>query len=468
MKDHYDIAVVGAGPAGMAAATVASEQGASVLLLDELPEAGGQIYRAVARQPIKDQKILGDDYYQGRSLVEVLANSSVEYVGGATVWQVSQEKEIGVSKDGVARLLTADQVILATGAQERPFPVPGWTLPGVMTVGGAQVLLKSSGMAVPDAVFAGTGPLLYLVAYQYLKAGISIRAILDTTPRSNLLGALPHLPAALLDIGTLMKGKRWIARLRAAGIPFIKNVKKLKLVGENSVEGVEYLHRNTWCKLDTEHVFLHQGVVPNVNMAMAAGCTHLWSDRQLCWHPLTDDWAETDVPGIAIAGDGVGIGGARAAEYRGRIAAYGALHRSGRLNKMERDHRVEPSRRALAGEMRIRPFLDAMFRPSDNFRIPEEADTIVCRCEEVSAGTIRDSIDLGCAGPNQLKSFSRCGMGPCQGRFCGLTVSEMIAQTRCVPVGEVGAFRLRPPVKPLMLAELADLAVAATTKPGLD
>ena len=183
MKDHYDIAIIGAGPAGMTAATVAGNHGASVLLVDEQPEAGGQIYRAVGSQTIKDINIRGPDYYIGRGLVSALRGSGVETINGATVWQVSEDREIGVSRDGVARLIKADQVIIATGAQERPFPVPGWTLPGVMNAGGAQVLLKSSGVAMPDAVFIGTGPLLYLVAYQYLKAGVAIRAILDTTPR---------------------------------------------------------------------------------------------------------------------------------------------------------------------------------------------------------------------------------------------------------------------------------------------
>jgi NADPH-dependent 2,4-dienoyl-CoA reductase/sulfur reductase-like enzyme len=466
MKDHYDIAIVGAGPAGMAAAAVAARQGASVLLLDEQQEAGGQIYRRVASQALKDRNILGPDYYAGQALVSELGASGAEHVTGATVWQVSHEREIGISKDGAARILTASQVIIATGAQERPFPVPGWTLPGVMTAGGAQVMLKSSGLAEPDAVFAGTGPLLYLVAYQFMKAGIPIRAILDTTPFNNVLRALPHLPGGLMNIGALMKGRRWLARLRTAGIPFIKRVEDLKLIGEDSVTGIEYLLGKHWHGIKAKRVFLHQGVVPNVNLSMAAGCSHRWSTAQLCWHGETDDWAETDIPGIAIAGDGVAIGGAKAAEYLGQIAAYGALHRCGYLDIKQRDSLAAPFRKALSREMRLRPFLDAMFQPPQNFRIPDGDATIVCRCEEVPAGLIRESVALGCVGPNQLKSFSRCGMGPCQGRFCGLTVSEMIAEARGVPVAEVGALRLRPPVKPLILGELADMAVESGSLPG--
>ena len=466
MKGQYDIAIIGAGPAGMAAASVAAEHGASVLLLDEQQEAGGQIYKSVSSRNFMDRNILGQDYYAGLELVTELGSSRADHVTGATVWQVSPEREIGVSKDGTARIVTAGQVIIATGAQERPFPVPGWTLPGVMSAGGAQSLLKSSGLAEPHAVFAGSGPLLYLAATQYMKAGIPIRAILDTTPRTNALRALPHLPAALMSIGALMKGRRWIAGLHAAGIPFITHVEDLRLEGEAYVKGVEYRLGKRWHRIETRNVFLHQGVVPNVNLAMAAGCAHRWSDAQLCWHAVTDNWAESDVPGIAIAGDGVAIGGARAADYQGRIAAYGALHRCRRLERTERDRHAAPFRKALRKEMRLRPFLDALFRPPKHLRIPEGDATIVCRCEEVPAALIRDSVALGCVGPNQLKSFSRCGMGPCQGRFCGLTVSEMIAETLGVPVSQVGALRLRPPVKPLMLGELADMAAEPGSLPG--
>ena len=180
---------------------------------------------------------------------------------------------------------------------------------------------------------------------------------------------------------------------------------------------------------------------------------------------MTNTWAETDVPGVAIAGDGAAIDGARAAECLGRIAAYGALHRCARLDATLRNRLAAPNRKTLARERRLRPFLDAMFRPSRQFRIPEDDATLVCRCEEVPAARVRESVDLGCIGPNQLKGFSRCGMGPCQARMCGLTISEMIAERRGVSVAEVGALRLRPPVKPLMLGELAALTAVPDATP---
>ena len=171
---------------------------------------------------------------------------------------------------------------------------------------------------------------------------------------------------------------------------------------------------------------------------------------------------------MTIAGDGAGIVGAVAAEHRGRISALHAAFSLERISAGERDRRAKPHRAALARAERGRAFLDHLYRPAKAFRLPAE-EAVVCRCEEVSPQDVRDAIALGCTGPNQLKSFTRCGMGPCQGRFCGLTVTEMIADARGVSPAEVGYYRLRPPVKPITLGELAamprdDASLAAVVR----
>jgi len=202
-------------------------------------------------------------------------------------------------------------------------------------------------------------------------------------------------------------------------------------------------------------LLLHQGVVPNVNLAMAAGIEHRWDDLQLCWSPVLDRDGNTSVEGIAIAGDGAGIGGAEAAIVRGRIAARAAVEAlaptaAAKLAPMAN------FRAALAKAERGRNFLDTLFRPAPQFRVPS-GDTIVCRCEEVSAKDILDAVAIGATGPNQLKAYRRTGMGPCQGRLCGLTVTELMAQARGKTPQEIGYYRLRAPVKPITLAELASV-----------
>ncbi len=364
--------------------------------------------------------------------------------------------EAGLSLDKRAQLFRVGQVIAATGALERPFPIPGWTLPGVMTAGAAQIALKTSGL-VPEGrvVVAGCGPLLYLLTAQLRAAGASVVAMLDTTPRANWAKAAPHL-VDFLRSPYLGKGLKLLAGA-ARGLRTIRGVTALRATGEGRLDGVAFTSAGREGRLDCDLLLLHQGVVPNVNLSNAVGCRHAWDDAQLCWVPEINAWFETSLPGFAVAGDGSGIAGAESAALRGRLAALAAAERAGRLTQPERDRRADPIRAELARATRGRRFLDALYQPGATFRAPPDRDTIVCRCEEVTAGAIRDAVALGVTGPNQLKSFLRAGMGPCQGRLCGLTVTEIIAQERRVPAREVGGYRLRPPIKPITLGELASL-----------
>jgi NADPH-dependent 2,4-dienoyl-CoA reductase/sulfur reductase-like enzyme len=451
-----DLAIVGAGPAGLAAAATAAELGLNVLMLDENPNVGGQIYRAITTNPVQDKSVLGTDYWRGEALARAAAG--VQHAAGAIVWSVSRLDEgfeLGVSMAGHSRIIAAREVMLATGALERPFPIPGWTLPGVMSCGGAQTALKASGL-VPDGrvVIAGCGPLLWLIAWQYLNAGVPIEAILDTTPRANWLGALPHLPAFLTS-PYLGKGLKLMRAVRAK-VRVIAGVETLRAEGTDKAEAVVYTKAGNEQRIAVDTLLLHQGVAPNINLSNAIGCRHVWDDMQLTWKPETDTWGATSVAGVSVAGDGAGIAGAEAAAERGRIAAFGAAHRLGRIDAARRDRAAAAPRATLARFERGRAFLDTLYRPAKSFRVPD-GDTIVCRCEEVTAARIRATVPLGATGPNQMKAFLRCGMGPCQGRLCGLTVAELIAEVRGVPLPEVGYYRLRPPVKPISLGELASM-----------
>ena len=454
IRDHYDVAVVGAGPAGLAAASLTARSGLSTVLFDEQASIGGQIYRAITETPVRNRKVLGDDYWAGENLAREFATSGAQHVPQATVWSLTPEREIGVSVSGGSKLLTATHVILATGALERPFPIPGWTLPGVMGAGAAQTMLKTSGI-VPDGrtVIAGTGPLLWLLASQFLAAGAKIDAILDTTPAANRARARRHAFQFLFS-PYLRKGLELLRHLRGK-VPVVKNVASLRAEGSEKLERVVYRVEGSSndVGIAADNLLLHQGVVPNVNLAMSAGVEHRWDDTQLCFVPQVNRFGMTNVPGVYIAGDGAGIAGAQAAAWRGVIAACHAMKDA----KPDIAARVEKAARlALAPFLRGRAFIDALYRPADSFRIPS-GDTIVCRCEEISARQISETVALGCPGPNQMKSFLRCGMGPCQGRFCGLTVTELIASERKVTPQEIGYYRLRPPVKPITVAELAAL-----------
>lgn len=457
MKHDFDVAVVGAGPAGLVAARVCAERGLTTALYDEQATPGGQIYRAVTASPLRRTGILDEDYWHGASLVRACERSGAQYVPQATVWAAEVRDDgswqLGVSVAGASRAPVVRAVILATGAHERPFPIPGWTLPGVMTAGAAQLLLKTSGQ-VPSGptVLAGCGPLLWLLAWQYLAAGVKLDALLETTPRGRLAQAMPHAAGFMLS-DYLARGVQLVRHVRRR-VNVVEYVSALAAEGEDRLQRVRYEVDGVGETLPAELLLLHQGVVPGINLAHAIGCALRWNERQACFEPVVDAWGGSSLPNLYIAGDGAGIAGAAAAAARGALAALAVANALGRIDGRVRDKAAIPHRAELARALRGRAFFDTLYRPVDAFRIPQ-GDTLVCRCEEVSARAIVDEVRHGCPGPNQLKAFLRCGMGLCQGRYCGLTVTELIARERGVTPADAGYFRLRFPAKPITLGELA-------------
>ncbi|MBD1554551.1 NAD(P)/FAD-dependent oxidoreductase [Pseudomonas typographi] len=453
--ESVDVAVVGAGPAGMAGAVALAGLGLQVVLLDEQGSPGGQVYRGITLAPLSRRDMLGADYARGNELAQALAASAVRYEKGAAVWQVTRDHQVSYLYGGRSHTLNANAVLLATGAMERPFPIPGWTLPGVMSAGAAQILLKSSGLAPSEpVVLAGCGPLLYLLGWQYVRAGVPIKALVDTTRPEDYWHARRHLSAALRAWPYLRKGLELMRSLRRAGIAHYRGAEQLAVEGTEAAAALTFSAAGKPVRLATRCVLLHQGVVPNIQFSQSLRARHEWDAGQLCFSPVVDRWGELDVPGIFVAGDGAGIGGAQAAALQGRLAALGIASQLNALSTAQRDHQAAPLRATLARHLRIRPFLDAVYQPKEENRIPADG-VMVCRCEEVTAGALRGFVALGCAGPNQAKAFGRCGMGPCQGRLCGLTVTEVIAKARGVSPGDVGYYRIRPPIKPITLGELA-------------
>ena len=439
-----DVAIIGAGPAGLGCAIEASRAGLSVLVLDEQLLPGSQATDWDARD--------------GAPLVAEFRASTSLYWPGSAVWQIEQRPSregfvVYFSQSGLTRCVTARHLVIATGALERPVPIPGCTLPGVMNIGAAQTLLKIG--AAGPVVIAGQGPLLMLYALQLLKSGIKPLVFLQTTPAGIFGRALAHVAGALASPRQILKALRLMADIHAAGVPFIRNVESIEAVGTEKLSSVRYSHRGKTQELAADLLLLHEGMVPHTHLAMSLGVMHHWDANQLCWHPDRDEMGRTSVDGVRIAGDAAGIGGWPMAEIDGRLIG-STLAKARVTADPRRRNTWQKQRRRHA---RLRSFLDAWYRPRAALLAPAD-EVIVCRCENKSAGALRLAIHQGCVGPNQVKAFTRCGMGTCQGRDCALTLTTLLAAERKIAPGEAGYLRIRPPLKPLTLGELASLEAA--------
>jgi NADPH-dependent 2,4-dienoyl-CoA reductase/sulfur reductase-like enzyme len=462
IRSTCEVAIVGAGPAGLAAACVLAGKGVDAVVLDEQQTPGGQVFRGIekvnAMRP-SDLNPLGASYGAGTELARRFRDSGAHYRPGTSVWEVTSAQEpelaLGLVENGNAQMLYPRHIILATGAMERPTPFLGWTLPGVMTIGAAQTLLKSSGLLPEkDVVLAGTGPLLYLYANQLIGMGMRPQAILDTRPSVSWGTYLSGLNALLACPGAMIQGIRWMHGVKRQ-VEVASHVTDLRAKGDDRLRSVSY--RSGGCSYDvaTALLLVHDGVIPNTWLSMSAGIAHRFDSLQGCWVPDIRGVGLTSRDSISMVGDVVGIAGAEVAMLQGERAADEVL---GQLNGIGSAQPLsEPA--VLSRQRRLRRFLDRYFPPTSQFQLPPDDDTIVCRCEEVTAGEIRSVAARGCMGPNQAKAFTRCGMGPCMGRKCAATVSQLMAQVHDMSVRDIGHYRIRPPIRPITVGQLADMPI---------
>lgn len=452
----HDLIIIGAGPAGMAAALMAAKLGLKTALLDEQPRPGGQIYRNVTRVSLDGERLLGPDYVRGKGLADSFSRAQTDRHFDTTVWDITPDFAISALSAGRTVRFSAKQLIVATGAMERPSPIPGWTLPGVLNAGAAQVAMKSGSRPSGRIVLAGGGPLLLLVACQLLDAGAELVGLIETSPASNRRAAARHVASAMMLPKLLAKGLAMTWRLKQAGIPWFTAARHLAVEGSSRVHAVRFQAAGQDHRLNADVVLLHHGVVPNTQISRLLRVDHDWNDVQVAWQPRLGAFGVTSLEGFRIAGDGGGIGGALAAAAAGELATIGAAQAQGRITAQERDRIARRPDRVIRVQHRIRPFLDWLYRPPEWITAPS-GDTIVCRCEEVTAQQIADMARLGCRGPSQTKFFSRCGMGPCQGRVCGLPVAGVLARVHATSPAEIGAYRIRSPLKPVPLLAIGQI-----------
>lgn len=458
------VVIVGAGPAGVRAAQTLVAHGLRPVLVDEAARGGGQIYRQPPPGLERTARALyGFEAGRAQALHGALAAllPQVDHRPDTLVWH-ALPPHLGGTLDLLhgpsagTQALRCGQVLLATGATDRVLPVPGWTLPGVFSLGGAQVALKAQACTIGRrVVFAGTGPLLYLVAWQYLKAGVEVAAVLDSARLADQARALPRLAS---QPAVLAKGAWFVARLLAAGVPVHHGARVLHLASDDGTPGgaVQAVQAVHWTDGTHQHttrcdgVGLGHGLRSETQLADLLGCDFDWQPLHRAWLPQRDAAGRTSVAGVYLAGDGAGILGADAAEWAGERAALALLADRGVAVDAGRARALEAR---LARATRFRQGLEQAFPFPQDWAAQTRDDTIVCRCEALTAGELRQAArDSGATELNRLKALCRVGMGRCQGRMCGAAAAELLAQACGQPVQAVGRLRAQAPIKPIPLA----------------
>ena len=436
------VVIVGAGPAGISAARTLLDHGIRACLVDEGLRGGGQIYR---RQPEGFQRTARQLYGFEASKAEAVHRTLdelaplIDYRPRTLVWN-AEDQRLDLLRDDHADSLEYSRLIVATGATDRILPVPGWTLPGVYSLGAAQIALKYQGCAIGERVaLCGSGPLLYLVAYQYAKAGATVVAVLDSAPFSAQCRALPAL---LGQPATLAKGLYYRAWLTAHGVPVHQGATLAQIDGEQRVSGIRWGTHTLAC----DAVAFAHALRSETQLADLLGCAFAWNPLNRAWLPTRDSAGRSNVEGVYLAGDGAGIMGADAAQMAGERAALALLEDAGIAIDQQRPAVLE---RQLARIQRFRQGLESAFPFPEHWAAQAPDRLMVCRCEEVSAGDIRAVVDEGHWEINRVKAHCRVGMGRCQGRMCGLAAAEIVAERSGRNVEDVGRLRGQAPIKPL-------------------
>ena len=430
------VVVVGAGPAGVRAVERLVRAGQRPVWIDEAPDGGGRVFQkpppGFARA---GAALYGEDAGRAHSLHAALEalKPRTDWRPGTLVWNLRPGPRLLDLQGGAGHsILVYDQLILCTGAMDRVVPIPGWTQPGVTSLGAAQIALKTQGLAMGRRVaLCGTGPLLLLLAWQLTKAGAPPALVLDSTPWATTLRAAPGLARNPL---MALRGLGWLARLtvRTGAVP-------LRI--EPGCTGLVWSDGRGEHRTEVDAVALGWGLKPETQLADLAGVPFAFDPLQRLWLPERDAAGRTAVPGVFLAGDGASIGGSVMAELGGARAALAVLGDTG----------AEAARldRAITREARFRTALERAYPYPHALAATMPDDTLLCRCEAITAADLRASVapDI-----NRGKALTRVGMGRCQGRLCGPPAAEVLAAALGCDIAEVGRLRGQMPVKPVPMA----------------
>jgi thioredoxin reductase len=424
-----EVAIVGGGPAGQAAALVLMELGVNVVVMDEQPRPGGQILR----QPPRDFRVA--NWMPERSYVPLRAQLArfetrigSSWWGGCSVLGIAPEAggfELAIADGGEVTRVMARKVLIAAGCQDLPVPLPGWTLPGVMAAGGLQAFVKSQQLVPGDRIaLAGSHPLQLLIASQIVAAGGTIAAVAFAQPLRRLLRVVAaHAVSTVLHAPTLWPVIDALQTLRRAHVPVLFNAPLLAIEGGARVERV-LVGGNRALACDT--VALCYGFVPQSDLIRQIGAAVRRPGGAGGWAAQVDEWQRTSIAGVHAAGETTGVAGAYRAVATGTLAGLGLALDLKLLSPAEAERRARPCRARARALAQFSGLLDTIADPG-RYWPALDGDTLVCRCEDVTAAEIETALGASAGSANAIKLLTRCGMGLCQGRSCEPTLIRLLA-----------------------------------------
>jgi len=476
-EQYLDLLVVGGGPAGMSAARTAADAGMRVLLVDERPTLGGQIYK----QPgpgarVTDPAAADRSTAYGRSLIEAAQSSAADLVLRTSVVAVEQDDDgfaVVVVPDGErATTLRTRRLLLSCGAHDRPVVFPGWTLPGVVTAGGMQSMAKSQ-FVLPGRrmVFAGSGPVALAFPAQLAHYGADIAVALEAGPAPRPGDAARVARIARGNTDLLRDAARYRATLLRHRVPLRYGRVVVRAEGEGRVERVVHaavdrewrVVPGTEQSVEADVLCIGYGFVPSLELLRLAGCETDFDEDLGGRVARKDDWGRTSVSGVYAAGDGTGVEGSYVAIDEGVLAALAAARDAGVLDERAADERAVPARRRLRRRRALARSTRRLFRVGPGIYDLADDETVVCRCEGITQSEVARAADAT-DDVSVVKALTRAGMGPCQGRNCARHVAASIAKAHGRPVGTVDFATARMPVRPVPISAMADADVA---DPGL-
>lgn len=456
VSDEPDILVVGGGAGGLTAAAVAAEAGARVVLVDERPVPGGQFFK----QPISTLVGTGMSFedrqaLEGRKLIARARDAGVEFLD-AMVWAASSPREVHIQGASGNRMLRPKQLIVATGAYERGVPVPGWTLPGVMTTGAAQTLLRSYRVLAGRRVLvAGNGPLNLQVAAELVEAGAQVVGVAELAPRPGpaTVGAAWRMLMSAPDL--VAQGRRYLRTLKTAGVGLHYRYVLTRIAqAENGLSAsLAALADGTVRTFEADAVLMGYGFMPSNELLRLLGCAHDYDAGRRHLVTRRDDVCRTTIAGVFAVGDCCGLGGARAAQAEGVIAGLAAAGETGCTIPAGLVKEGLVARTDLVRQHRFQSALWQLFAADLPGLADDADDTVVCRCEDLTQGDLAASLQSGFQSLGELKRCTRLGMGRCQGRYCAPALAEYLHHTYGRALDEFAFFAPRPPIKPIGIGD---------------